>query len=144
MAKQIMIWAFVLVFMAMTSYLVVADGTLIEDIENIIKETPIVDTTKTESIDLPLELNTIETKDEMNGYELSPIDCNKGSFHVYKEGALDRDITIDCNQAKNNGELKQLQQKALALEIEEYLKVEEGRNQVKTSDIRLERVRLVK
>ena len=140
MTKQLMIWAFVITFLVITSYVVVADDTIIQDLLGD-KTEPIKD----EVIQVKAEVlqEKPDILNNLDGYTRSEIDCTTGKFHAYKEGEIDRDLYVNCADAKNNEELKQLMNEAINKEVEEYKKVR-GITANIIKDTRLEKVRLIR
>ena len=135
--KKLFILFFLLVFTTTLTYIVIAN-----DFEPV-PENPSTELTEIIEVDAKTEQDNPNIKDNLDGYVRSEIDCKTGKFHAYKEGEIDRDLYINCNDAKNDRELKDLMNLAINKEVEEYKAVRGTPIQV-TQDIRLEKVRLKK
>jgi len=143
MTKTTMIWLFVLIFVALTSYLVIAEDT----IGDLLGDEKPIETFKDERIAVSFEVEQAEPliKDILDNSQITEIDCKNGVFYWYKEGytELKQAITIDCANL-TNAELEQLRNDLINERILTIEKFNKDSAQIKETDIRLERVRLVK
>lgn len=78
----------------------------------------------------------------INNSQISEIDCSEGTFHIYKENYIDKDIKIDCG-ALSDEDLKDLRNDLIENEIDAIEAVNSDRNAPSSAVTRLEEVTLI-